>query len=179
MNVRSNLTKAAAVLLIAALLAAGCKKAYFQLTDESHSQPLRFTTTASYYERGRTFSVNLGKYSPGSGDSTVLFIEGRAVVHEAGQASVATMDLTNTARIYMLLPVNLELKRYGAGTYSICEIIGGGLYPEGKNLFECRAAELTLDSLRHGKYYGSFSGRYTNADGRTVTISGAVKAGRK
>jgi hypothetical protein len=178
MNVRSHMTIAAAILAACVLLIGGCKKTFFNLTDESRPAPLRFTTTASNYEMGQSFSVAQGRYTLTSADSTVLFIEGQSVVRES-QESVATMNLTNTARIYMLLPLNLELKRYGAGFYSICEIIGGGMYPEGKNLFECRTAELTLDSLRHGKYYGSFSGEFTNADGRVVKIDGAVKAGRK
>lgn len=169
---------AAAVLAATVLLIAGCKKTYFNITDESRPVPLRFTTTTSNYEMGHSFSVVQGKYSLTPADSTVLFIEGQSAIR-GDQESVATMNLAGTARIYMLLPLNLELKRYGAGFYSICEVIGGSMYPEGKNLFECRSAELTLDSLKHGKYYGSFSGEYTNADGRMVKIDGAVKAGRK
>ncbi|MDD4051507.1 MAG: hypothetical protein PHR28_06380 [candidate division Zixibacteria bacterium] len=179
MKAWSNMMVAAAVLAACVLLVGGCKKTYFNLTDESHPAPLRFTTTESYCQMGRSFTVEQGKYSLTSGDNTVLYIEGRSIVREENQGSVATMDLTKTARIYMVLPLNPELKRYDAGFHSICEVVGGGMYTEGNNLFECRSAELALDSLKHGNYYGSFSGEYTNAEGRVVKIDGAIRAGRK
>lgn len=179
MNMRIKTISAAAILAVLLFLVVGCRKTFFTVSDESHPTPLRFTTTESYYESGRSLSVSQGKYALTSGDSTILFIEGRSAVREEGTGSVAAMDLTYTVRIYMRLPLQLETKRYGAGFQTICEILGGGRYPEGKNLFECRTAELTLDSLRHGRYYGSFSGEYANAAGQTVKIDGALRAGRK
>jgi len=161
-------------------LGAGCKRTYFRITEESKGNtPLRFTIKKSYYRPNQSISLVGGRYAITSGDSLLLYIEGKAKIPGVGEVGVAELDLSETARIYISLPPGQKTGRQHIDHRSICEIVGGGAYRMGENLFVCQSGEIVIDSLVGKEFYGKFNGKYLNTSSRTLTAEGDIKANRK
>ncbi len=180
MMTRRYVLSLTAMVVAAALLFGGCKKIYFRIVEEpSGKPPLRFQVDKANFEPKRDIFLSEGKYSIVLGQSTILFIEGTASTTGYGEVGVATMDYKQTARFFMTLPLEPTAGRYTITPNSLCELIGGGDPGTGNSLFMGNTGEIVIDSVKHGRIYGAFDGNFINAAGRTVTVTGPIKAGRK
>lgn len=173
-------TACLAVFVLIISIGAGCKRTYFRVTEESESNTsLRFATKKSYYKLNQSISLVGGRYAITSGDSLLLYLEGEAKTPGVGEVGVAELDLTETARLYITLPLGQKAGRQQIGQRSICEIIGSASYRMGENLFVCQSGEIVIDSLVGKEYYGKFTGKYLNTSNRSLTAEGDIRAGRK
>ncbi len=109
----------------------------------------------------------------------MLFVEGQAKVPGTDRESVAHLELTEVARLYMTLPIPPRPGRYDTRFAAICEIINSQKYAIGDNLFVCQSGEVVVDSFKNGVYYGQFSGNYLNTTDKHLSASGTLKAGQK
>lgn len=169
-----------ALVVLTLMVADGCKRVYFHLTEQAPEKTtLRFTTTKSYYELNRSIALTGGRYQIRPGDSIVLFVEGQAKVPKTNRESIAQLELTEVARLYLTLPIPPKPGRYDTRFAAICEIINSRKYTIGDNLFVCQSGEVVVDSFKNGVYYGQFSGDYLNTTNKQVSAAGTLKAGQK
>ena len=165
------------LILLAAVLALGCKRTKFTVAEEVNQNiAIRYTTTDSYYLAGKSIALKQSKFQLIPADSMVLFFQGNTTKSADGGQSIAQLQLARTARFYATLPVTLKPGKYDITFKSICEIVGSLNYQEGEGLFTCQSGQVVVDSLKKGEIFGSVSGTYRNTKNQSLKISGAIKA---
>jgi hypothetical protein len=157
-----------------------CKKSYIYMTEEIHHKKTNnFTVKESYYRLGKSIALTDGKYEITPGDSIVLYIVGQGKVAGVGNDDVMGLELAETARFFITLPVRPTVKEYDTHHKAICEITGNLNYGPGENLFTCQAGTVAIDSLKGDDLYGRFAGAYINTSNKSFTVRGPFKADLK
>lgn len=171
------------VVSLAALLVisfVSCKRTFFHVTEEvANNETNRFTVKKAYYQMGKSIALTAGRYELTPGDSIVLFVEGQGRVSGIGSEGVVGLDIGETARIYMTLPVKLQVMKYDLRFKAICEITGSLNYSHGENLFVCQSGQVVIDSLKGNDIFGTFKGSYLNTSNKSLKVEGPFKAGLK